>query len=136
MDALTTDKVVISAFYDSASGNYGVFRWTEDGGKTWSGDLTPGPEWLQQVLFVKRQDGLMMPLAASGSSPTTANYTTTGGATVSEWKSAVANPSGAWFDPQFSLLTNLHARGSGINFCTSLTGGAQWTCAPFGRFRV
>ena len=32
--------------------------------------------------------------------------------------------------PQFSFLTNLHARASGINFCTSLKGGSRWKCAP------
>ncbi len=41
-----------------------------------------------------------------------------------------ANPDGGWFGPQFSFLNNLHARASGINFCTSLTGGSDWTCGP------
>ena len=131
VDALTANKVIISGFYDSPSGSYGVFRWTEDGGNTWTSDMSPGPEPLQQVHFVKKQDGIMMPLVPGGSDPeTTADYTTDGGATLSDWASAVANPSGAWFAPQFSLLTNLHARASGINFCTSLTGGSQWSCGP------
>jgi photosystem II stability/assembly factor-like uncharacterized protein len=130
VDALTAKKVVITGFYDASGGDYGVFRWTEDGGGTWSSDMSPGPEWLQQVRFVKKQDGIMMPLAAAGNSPTTAEYTTDGGATLADWASAVANPDGAWFDPQFSLLTNLHARASGINFCTSLTGGSEWSCGP------
>jgi hypothetical protein len=30
----------------------------------------------------------------------------------------------------YSFLNNLHARASGINFCTSLTGGSAWTCVP------
>jgi photosystem II stability/assembly factor-like uncharacterized protein len=128
--ALTAEKVAISGFYDSSAGAYGIFRWTENGGRTWSTDMSPGPEWLQQVRFVKGQYGIMMPLAASGNSATTAEYTVDGGATLSDWSSAVANPSGAWFDPQFSMLANLHARASGINFCTSLTGGSQWTCRP------
>ncbi len=130
VDALTAEKVVITGFYDSSSGSYGVFRWTENGGSTWSSDMNPGPEWLQQVRFVKKLDGIIMPLAAAGNSPTTAEYTTDGGATLSDWNSAVANPSGAWFAPQFSLLNDLHARASGINFCTSLTGGSQWSCVP------
>ena len=129
VDAVTSQKVIISGFYDSSSA-YGVFRWTENGGRTWSSDMSPGPEWLQQVRFVKKLDGLMMPLAAAGSGATTATYTTDGGAGISDWDSAVANPSGAWFDPQFSLLANLHARASGINFCTSLTGGSGWSCGP------
>ena len=129
VDALSAKKVIITGFYDGSGGAYGVFRWTEDGGATWTSDMNPGPEWLQQVRFVKRQDGIMMPLGPSGSDPeTTAEYTTDGGATLSDWASAVANPDGGWFDPQFSLLNNLHARASGINFCTSLTGGSQWTC--------
>jgi photosystem II stability/assembly factor-like uncharacterized protein len=127
--ALSATKVIITGFYDSSSA-YGVFRWTEDGGETWSSDLSLGAEWSQQVRFVKKQDGIIMPLAAAGNSPTTANYTSDGGATIADWGSAVANPSGAWFDPQFSFLTNLHARASGINFCTSLTGGSEWTCGP------
>ncbi len=131
VDALSAKKVIISGFYDSSNGSYGVFRWTEDGGNTWSGDMTLGPEWGQQVRFVKGQKGIMMPLAAAVGNPATmAEYTTDGGAAVSDWTSAVANSSGAWFDPQFSLLANLHARASGINFCTSLAGGSSWTCAP------
>jgi hypothetical protein len=126
--AVTTEKIAISGFYDASSGAYGVFRWSEDGGRTWTNDMSPGPQWLQQVRFLKGTDGVMMPLAAAGSSPTKAEYTTTGGAKVSNWKSAVANPSGAWFDPQFSLLGDSHTRASGINFCTSLTGGSKWSC--------
>ena len=129
VDALSEKDVIISGFYDSSEA-YGVFRWTENGGKTWTSDMSPGSEWLQQVRFVKKQNGIMMPLAASGDSPTTAEYTTDGGATLSDWNSAVANPSGAWFAPQFSFLPNLHARASGVNFCTSLTGGSAWTCGP------
>ncbi len=130
VDALTTKKVVISGFYDSSSA-YGVFRWTEDGGTTWSSDMSPGPEWLQQVRFVKGKNGIIMPLGPAGSNPdTTAEYTTDGGATLSDWDSAVTNTDGGWFGGQFSFLNNLHARASGINFCTSLTGGSQWTCGP------
>ncbi len=130
VDALTPEKVIISGFYDSSSGSYGVFRWTEDGGATWGSDMSPSTESLLKVRFVKKEDGIIMPLAASGDSPTLAIYTTDGGATLADWKSGVANPSGAWFDPQFSLLANLHARASGINFCTSLTSGSTWTCGP------
>jgi photosystem II stability/assembly factor-like uncharacterized protein len=129
VDALSAKDVIISGFYDSSEA-YGVFRWTENGGSTWTSDASPGPEWMQQVRFVKKQNGIMMPLAASGDSATTAEYTTEGGETLSDWNSAVANPSGAWFAPQFSFLSNLHARASGINFCTSLTGGSAWTCGP------
>ena len=50
-------------------GAYGVFRWTEDGGSTWSSDMSPGPEWLQQVRFVKKQNGLMLTLGPVGGDP-------------------------------------------------------------------
>ena len=126
INAVTTKDVVITGFYDS-SRTYGVFRWSHDGGHTWTGDMSFGAAWLQRVRFVKGQDGIIMEFPGSNS-VTNAEYTTNGGATLADWTSAVDNPSGAWFDPQFSLLTNLHARASGINFCTSLTGGAQWSC--------
>lgn len=129
VDALTVKDIVISGFYDSATTQAGVFRWSHDGGLTWTGDLAFGPQWLQRVRFVKGQDGLIMNLA-NGISPTNAEFTTTGGKALNNWKQAVSNPSGAWFDAQFSLLPNLHARSSGINFCSSATGGSQWNCAP------
>jgi photosystem II stability/assembly factor-like uncharacterized protein len=126
VDALSAKEVIISGFYDYST-TYGVFRWSHDGGKTWTGDLSFGSAPLQRVRFVKGQDGIIME-QGGGNSPTVAEYTTNGGATLSDWTSAVDNSDGGWFDPQFSLLTNLHARASGINFCTSLTGGSQWTC--------
>jgi photosystem II stability/assembly factor-like uncharacterized protein len=124
---LSTKDIVISGFYDS-NVTYGVFRWSHDGGSTWTGDLSFGSASLQRVRFVKGQDGLIM------ENPdyvfAHAEFTTDGGATLPDWTSVVSNPNGNgdWFDDQFSLLTNLHARASGINFCTSLTGGARWTC--------
>jgi len=126
---LTANDVVISGFYDSSVTSFGVFRWTHDGGRTWTGDLSFGPETLQRVRFVKGKDGIIMK-TGGGNSPTSSEFTTNGGATVSDWTSVVSNSDGGWFDPQFSLLADLHARASGINFCTSLTGGAQWTCKP------
>ena len=129
--AITAKKVIISGFFDGSGGAYGVFRWTEDGGTTWSSDMTTGPEWLQQVRFVKKQNGLMLTLGpVEGDPDTLAEYTSDGGAGVSDWNSADANPDGGWFGPQFSFLTNLHARASGINFCTSFTGGSAWSCGP------
>jgi len=129
VDAVTAKDIVISGFYDSATAVRGVMRWSHDGGVTWSGDLSFGSTPLQRVRVVKGQDGVIMK-QGGGNSPTNAEYTTTGGSTVSAWKKVVDNSDGGWFDPQFSLLPNLHARSSGINFCTSLTGGAQWSCTP------
>lgn len=129
VDALTAKKVIISGFFDGSGSAYGVFRWTEDGGRTWTGNMSPGPEWLQQVRFVKGKDGLILTLGPAGGDPATlAEYTSDGGAGLSDWDSAVANSDGGWFGSQFSFLNNLHARASGINFCTSLTGGSQWNC--------
>ena len=126
---LTASEVVISGFYDSSLTQYGVFRWSDDGGSTWTGDLSFGPQTLQRVRFIKGQDGLIMQ-EGGGNSPTNSEFTSNGGSAVSDWTNAVSNSDGGWFDPQFSFLTNLHVRASGINFCTSLTGGAQWTCKP------
>ena len=129
VDAVTPKDIVISGFYDSATAVRGVMRWSHDGGTTWTGDLSFGKTPLQRVRMVKGQDGVIMK-QGGGNSPTDAEYTTTGGAALSAWKKVVDNSDGGWFDPQFSLLPNLHARSSGINFCTSLTGGAQWSCNP------
>ncbi len=127
--ALTVKDIVVSGIYASATSSNGVFRWSHDGGVTWTNDLSFGPTWLQRVRFAKPQDGVIMNFGG-GNVPTNVDFTTTGGKTVSNWKSAVSNPSGGWFDPQFSLLSNLRTRASGINFCSSLTGGSKWSCAP------
>jgi len=126
VDALSAKEVVISGFYDSSK-TYGVFRWSQDGGSTWTSDLSFGSAPLQRVRFANGKDSIIME-QGGGNSPTAAEFTTNGGAALPDWTGAVDNPSGAWFDPQFSLRANLHARASGINFCTSLTGGSQWTC--------
>jgi hypothetical protein len=128
VNALTVKDIVVSGFYDSSSVQKGVFRWSHDGGVTWTEDLSFGTTWLQRVRFVK-QDGLIMNFGG-GNSPTNAEFTTNGGTTVGDWNQVEDNADGGWFDPQFSFLTNLHARASGINFCTSLTGGSQWSCGP------
>jgi photosystem II stability/assembly factor-like uncharacterized protein len=127
--ALSASKVVISGFYDSPTTQFGVSRWSYDAGRTWTNDLSFGSATLLRVRFVKGQDGIIME-GGGGNSPTSTEFTTDGGAMLSGWSSAVSNPNGGWFDPQFSLLASLHARASGINFCTSLTGGAQWSCNP------
>jgi photosystem II stability/assembly factor-like uncharacterized protein len=131
VSAPNAKKVIISGFFDGSGGAYGVFRSTENGGATWTSDMSPGPEWLQRVRLVKKQNGVMLTLGPSGGeSATLAEYTTDGGAVLADWNSAAADPSGGWFGPQFSLLPNLHARASGIDFCTSLTGGSEWSCGP------
>jgi len=123
--AINANDVVVSGFYDSSTQD-GLIRWTSDGGTTWSNDIVISTtEWPQRVRFANSKDGLIFDLAGG-----TAQYTTDGGATATDWPTVVNNPDGGWFGLQFSLLANLHARASGINFCTSLNGGAAWTCGP------
>jgi photosystem II stability/assembly factor-like uncharacterized protein len=125
--ALTTNDVVISGFYDSSSFE-GLIRWSHDGGTTWSNDIVlTTQDWLQRVRFPNKNHGLIMDLVG-GSSGNTAQYTTDGGAAATDWTTVVDNTDGGWFGLQFSVLPNLHARASGINFCTSTDGGAQWSC--------
>lgn len=125
--ALTKKDVVISGFYDSSSFE-GLIRWSHDGGITWSADqVLSTQDWVQRVRFANANHGLILDLVG-GSSGNTAQFTTNGGGVAADWKTVVDNTDGGWFGLQFSLLLNLHARASGINFCTSTNGGAQWNC--------
>jgi photosystem II stability/assembly factor-like uncharacterized protein len=127
VSALNKDDVVISGFYDSSSFE-GLIRWSHDGGQTWSDDIDLTPTgWLQRVRFPNGKDGLIMDLVG-GADGNTAQYTTNGGARARNWKNVVDDPQGNWFGLQFSLLSDLHARASGINFCTSTDDGAKWSC--------
>jgi photosystem II stability/assembly factor-like uncharacterized protein len=122
--ALSAKKVVVSGFIDSATQQSGIIRWTEDGGSTWGSDITlKSSAWLQRTRFANVSDGVIFDLADGA-----AQYTTDGGAAATDWITVTNNPDAGWFGLQFSLLTNRHVRASGINFCTSLNGGAAWTC--------
>ena len=124
--ALTAKKVVVSGFIDSSTQQSGIIRWTEDGGNTWSGDITlTSGAWLQRTRYANANDGVILDLADG-----MAQYTTDGGAAATDWTTVTNNPDQGWFGLQFSMLTNRHVRASGINFCTSLNGGAVWTCGP------
>jgi len=129
ISALTTNDVVVSGFYDTST-VVGLIRWSSDGGQTWTSDIDlPSASWLQRVRFPNSNDGLILDLIG-GSSGNTAQYTTDGGANGTDWTTVVDNPGGNWFGLEFSLLPNLHARASGINFCASPNGGAKWNCGP------
>jgi BNR/Asp-box repeat len=128
VQASGSNDVVISGFDDS---NFeGLIRFSQDGGLTWTSDIvltTNG--WGDRIHYVNFQDGLEMDQlnldAANG-----AHYTTDGGATASDWTYVVPDPTGGWFGDQFSLLSDQHARASGITYCTSLNLGATWSCGP------
>ncbi len=124
--ALTAKDVVISGFNDSTE--EGTIRWSHDGGKTWTSDIvltTTG--WSYRARFANHKDGLVMDGLATKSA-NAAHVTTNGGAKAKSWTSVVPDPNGGWFGNQFSLLSNLHARASGITYCDSVNGGADWAC--------
>jgi photosystem II stability/assembly factor-like uncharacterized protein len=127
VSALTVNDVVISGFNDSTGA--GIIRWSHDGGQTWGNDIAVSTTWAQRVRFPNSNDGLILDLFGN-SSGNYAQYTTDGGAAATDWTSVIDTPSGGWFGLQFSLLSNLHARASGINFCISAAGGAKWSCGP------
>jgi hypothetical protein len=128
VNALNAKDVVISGFYDSSTFE-GIIRWSHDGGATWTNDLVlTSTGWVQRVRFANQNDGLIMDLVDGSSN--SAQYTTDGGQTAGDWTNVVSNPDGGWFGLQFSLLHNLHARASGINYCDSTNAGASWSCGP------
>ena len=127
VSALTANDVVVSGFNDSTGS--GLIRWSHDGGQTWSTDIIVSTTWGQRVRFPNSNNGLLLDLFGN-SSGNLAQYTTDGGAAATDWTTVVDNTDGGWFGLQFSLLPNLHARASGINFCISPIGGAKWKCGP------
>ena len=126
--ALSANEVVISGFNDS---NFeGVLRWSHDGGSTWSDDIiltTNG--WSFRVRFANRHSGLVVD-GLNLNAANAAHYTRDGGTSAIDWTADVPDPNGGWFGNQFSLLSNLHARMSGITYCASGNGGGTWSCGP------
>jgi photosystem II stability/assembly factor-like uncharacterized protein len=127
--AFNAKDVVISGIYDSSTNFEGIIRWSHDGGATWTNDIVLTlTAFMQRIRFANRKDGLIMDLVDRATN--SAQYTTDGGATAAGWTNVVSNPDGGWFQLEFSLLPNLHARASGINYCDSTDAGAVWTCGP------
>jgi photosystem II stability/assembly factor-like uncharacterized protein len=127
--AFSEEKVIISGF-DNQNAK-GVVRWTDDGGETWSSDVVVNPNgWSFRVRFADDVDGLIMDGANFSGGPNAAHTTTTGGEAAPDWTQVVVGPVGAWFDAQFTLMTNGHARASGITYCSSEDVGASWHCGP------
>jgi len=126
--AAPNGEVIVSGFNDS---NFeGIIRISQDGGTTWTSDIvltTNG--WSDRVRYINFNDGLVMD-QLNLSAPNAAHYTTDGGMTAGDWTEDVPDPNGGWFGNEFSFLSNDHARASGITFCTTLDGGADWTCGP------
>jgi hypothetical protein len=126
--AFNAKDVVISGFYDSKAFE-GIIRWSHNGGATWTKDIVlTRTGWVQRPRFANRKDGLILDLVDG--STNSAQYTTDGGAKAGDWTNVVSNPNGGWFGLEFSVLPNLHARASGVNYCDSTDAGAVWTCGP------
>ncbi|HEX8815037.1 MAG TPA: hypothetical protein VF753_06015 [Terriglobales bacterium] len=126
----SVDDVVVSGFDDN---NFqGIIRWSHDGGKNWSNDIvltTTG--WSDRIRFANPSDGLVVDqLSIAQGKPNLAHYTTEGGIKGNEWKANVPDKNGGWFGDEFSLQSNLHVRMSGITYCASDNGGANWSCGP------
>ena len=123
--ALDANTVAITGFINNNS--HGVLRWSTDGGATWGQDQLLNPSgWSFRVRFADPLHGLVV----EGNEPNQAHYTTNGGATAADWISVTVDPSpqAGWFGSQFSLLSSLKADVSGITYCNSPDGGANWGC--------
>jgi len=126
--ALNAKNVVISGFNDTTGA--GIIRWSHDGGKTWTPDIIlTSTGWSFRVRFASPKDGLVLD-GVDFKSANGAHYTTDDGAQATDWTAVVPDPNGGWFGNEFSLHKNLHARASGITYCDSVDGGANWSCGP------
>jgi photosystem II stability/assembly factor-like uncharacterized protein len=121
--AMDAENVVISGFIDSSTVT-GVSRWSHDGGATWSSDIIlSNTGWSTRVRFASTSQGMVLD-SINGS---TAHYTIDGGAAAADWTQITLQPA-SWFGDEFSLLPDLNAAASGINYCTSSSGGVTWSC--------
>jgi photosystem II stability/assembly factor-like uncharacterized protein len=121
-------KVVISGFEDSIG--EGIIRRSSDGGKTWTSDIVlTASGWSGRVHFANKSNGLVVD-QLSLNAPNAAHFTTNGGARATDWTSTVPDPGGGWFGDQFSMLSNLRTRISGIEYCDSRDGGQTFGCGP------
>lgn len=122
VQALNTNDVVISGFNDTTGS--GMIRWSHDGGVNWSADIVmSSSDWALRNRFVDPSHGLVSDITGP-----TVHYTTDGGATAADWTQTTPTGASGWFSNEISLLPDLQANASGINYCSSTDGGAQWTC--------
>jgi len=120
--AFDSQTAIISGFNNSTSA--GLFRWTFDGGNTWSdAQVLQGIGWPTRALFVDDQIGMIADLSLAG-----IHYTSTGGLQAEDWGFVQADPTGGWLQGNFTLLPDGNAWIAGISFCHSLDYGASWDC--------
>jgi photosystem II stability/assembly factor-like uncharacterized protein len=125
--AVNKNTLVISGFNNSTS--EGIIAWSHDGGATWGPDRVLSPNgWVGRIRVPgKPSTGLAMNGGgSSGTDPNLAWYSTS----KTDWHQVVPDPDGGWFGNQFTLLRDGHAMASGITYCDSQSGGADWSCGP------
>jgi photosystem II stability/assembly factor-like uncharacterized protein len=123
----SAQTIIASGFNDQTS--EGLLTESADGGKTWKHDkILSSNAWADRVRFAHGLKGglAMNGLGSSGSDPNIAWWKGKG----RNWHTDVPDPNGGWFGSQFSLLKDRSAYASGITFCKSPDGGADWSCTP------
>jgi photosystem II stability/assembly factor-like uncharacterized protein len=120
--AFNSNDVIISGFHDQ--NGTGIIRWSHDGGATWTGDIIISPtHWSIRPRFADATHGLVSDISGP-----VVHYTSDGGANVADWTQTTPQGGSGWFLNQFSLLPDLHANASGIDYCSSVDGGVNWKC--------
>lgn len=123
--ALSPGTVFISGFQNQSG--EGIGRWSYDGGTTWTPDLVIDPtNWLTICQFADRDHGIATRISGGMT-----YRTTNGGATPGDWTQVLADPTGGWFAGNFTFMPeNRYVYITGISFCRSLDGGANYVRRP------
>jgi len=121
--AFSDQTVLITGFNNSA--NTGVFRWSDDGGNTWTPTQTLNPgtpiNWLYFVNFADAGHGVIQ--AAIGT-----HHTVNGGRTAADW--TFNEPTNNWFLGPFTFLPDLRVWMTGYDNFRSPDGGVTWHALP------